>query len=115
MRDQYTTGQAGAVGPHSHAHDMTFNQIWNQVSKEIDLSDLTKELSLLRIQLKKEAAEAEHDAAIGEIASAEVAAKEGDGPKAMEHLAKAGKWAFDIATKIGVAVAAAALKSALGL
>ena len=57
----------------------------------------------------------EHDAAVGEIASAQVAAKAGDGPKAMSHLAKAGKWALDVAKKIGTGLAVAALKASLGI
>lgn len=115
MGDKYTVGQAGAVGPGSHAHDMAFNQIWKQTGDAIDLSVLASELPELRSKLKEEATDAEHDAAIGEVASAEVAAKKGDGPAVMEHLAKAGKWAFEVATKIGVTVSAAALKTALGL
>jgi hypothetical protein len=42
-------------------------------------------------------------------------AKEGNGPKALEYLKMAGKWALDKASKIGLSVAAAALKAALGL
>ena len=35
--------------------------------------------------------------------------------KHLEYLAKAGKWAFDISTQIGVRVAAAALNESLGI
>ena len=115
MRDKYTAGQAGAIGPGAHAHDMTFNQIWNEAKEGIDLSILTRELAELRSKLKDEATEPEHDTSIGAIASAESSAKEGNGPKALEYLSKAGKWAFDKATKIGVPVATKALMVALGL
>jgi hypothetical protein len=116
MGDKYTVGQAGAVGPQSHAHDMNFNQLWQQGADEkIDLTTLATELSLLRSKLKEEATEPHQDAAVGAIASAEVAAKEGKGPEALEHLAKAGKWALGVAEKIGVGVATAALKEALGV
>jgi GTPase SAR1 family protein len=108
-------GQTGAVGPGAHAHDMAFNQIWNEIKDEIELSALTKELAELRSTLKEEATEPEHDMSIGAIASAERSAKEGKGPKALEYLSKAGTWAFDKATKISVPVATAALKAALGL
>lgn len=37
------------------------------------------------------------------------------GPQAFEYLAKAGKWALDVATKIGTPVAIAALQKALGM
>jgi hypothetical protein len=116
MGDKYiTSGQVGAVGPGAHAHDMNFTQVWNQASKDIDLPTLAQELSILRQQLRKEAQTPEEDMAIGALANAEVAAKSGDGPSTMEWLQKAGKWVFDIATKIGTSVAIAALKIALGL
>lgn len=115
MRDKYAAGQVGAQGPSAQAHSMTFNQLWNESGDQIDLSLLTKELAELRLKLKEKALEPEHDISIGAIASAESYAKEGNGPKTIEHLSKAGKWALDIATKIGVPVATEALKTALGL
>jgi hypothetical protein len=116
MGDKYiTSGQVGAVGPSSHAHDMSFTQMWNQTSKDIDLPTLAQELSILRQHLRTEAQTPEQDMAIGALANAEVAAKTGDGPMVLEWLTKAGKWAFDVATKIGTNVAIAALKVALGI
>lgn len=115
MGDKYNVGQAGAVGPNSHAHDMNFNQIWMQLDEEYDLEKLADELSILRLAMKEKSTQPDHDIAIGEVSYAENAAREGDGPKSLEHLKKAGSWAFDIATKIGVTVAATALKLSLGL
>jgi hypothetical protein len=113
MGDKYEVGQAGAVGPNAHAHDMTFQQIWSQ--SDIHLPTLAAELSQLRSAMRQEVNTPEHDIAIGQIAEAEAAAANGDGPKALEHLKKSGKWAFDVATKIGVGVATAALKTSLGI
>ena len=115
MGDKYEVGQAGIVGPNSQASNMIFNQVWSKVEKDVDLDKLADELELLRKQLKIEGTEPEHDEAIGAVASAQVAAKNGDGIKAMESLAKAGKWAFDVATKIGTGVAITALEVSLGL
>lgn len=116
MGDKYKIkGQTGAVGPGAAAHDMTFNQIWNQVSPEIDMRQLSDELSQLRQGMKKESETLEHDTAIGEIAAAEIATQANDGPKALEHLKKAGKWAFNVAENIGTTIAAEALKKAMGL
>lgn len=115
MGDKYTVGQAGAVGPNAHAHDMNFHQIWNNSKEKIDLSKLANELSLLREKMKEESAKPEHDISVGAVASAEVAAKDGDGPKVFESLAKAGQWALDVAVKIGVGLATQALKTALGI
>ncbi len=115
MSDMYTAGQIGAQGPKAHAYDLTFNQIWNQVSDRINLSKLAEELAELRLKLKKDATEPEHDISIGAIASAESSAKKGNGPETLELLSKAGKWALDVAIKIGIPVATEALKTALGL
>jgi len=72
-------------------------------------------LKELRNSLRKEASERDHYVALGEVASAEKAAKEGNGSKALEHLKEAGSWVWEVATKIGIGVATAAAKTALGL
>ena len=115
MGDRYEAGQAGAMGPKAHARDMSFQQLWQQHQGSIDLPQLAVELSQLRAELRKQATDAEHDQAIGELGAAEVAAKKGDGAKVMEHLAVAGKWTLETATKIGTAVAAAVIKHSMGL
>jgi len=113
--DTYNVGQAGAVGPNSHAHDIVFNQSGQQFSDNIDLAKLAQELSVLRGELKKNATTPEQDLAVGAVASAEIEAQKGNGQKVMEYLFQAGKWAFDTATKIGITLAAEALKQSLGL
>lgn len=115
MGDNYSAGQAGAMGPGAQASNMTFQQIWNQVQGSVDLQQLARELGQLQDALRTEAKEPEHEIAIGTIAAAEAAAKHGNGAKALEYLKKAGGWAFDIATKIGVEIAVAAMKSAAGI
>jgi hypothetical protein len=49
------------------------------------------------------------------ISDAAVDAKVGDRVGALGKLAAAGKWAVDVATKIGVSVAADAIKVVIGL
>ena len=115
MGDRFEAGQVGAQGPNAHAHDMTFNQVWNQTKGGIDLPALSNELKILREELQKSAKSAEEFAEIGIIASAEIEAQNGDGPKALSALAKTGKWALNVAEKIGVGVASAAIKTACGL
>jgi hypothetical protein len=100
---------------------MTFVQTWNQMAGDISLPELASELDTLRQHLRGTASDPEHDVAIAALAEAEIAAKEGDGPKALERLSAlrrvggAAKWAVGAATSIGTAVAAQALKTALGL
>jgi hypothetical protein len=44
------------------------------------------------------------------VGAAEKAASQGDGPTVLQHLKTAGKWTLGVAEKIGVAVAAEAIK-----
>lgn len=114
--DKYNIqGQTGTVGPGAHAHDLNINQLWNKYSSEIDLKQLAGDLSNLRDSLIKKADEPEHYRAIAEVSEAEDASQANDGPKALEHLKKAGKWAFSVAENIGTTIAAEALKKAMGL
>ena len=116
MGDQYNVhGQAGAVGPNAHAHDMTFNQVWNQLESRMDLGKLADDLGRLREAMDREAVEPGHRLAAGAVAAAEQSAREKDGPKVMEYLKTAGKWAWSMAEKIGANLAQEALKGALGL
>lgn len=94
---------------------MIFSQTWMGLQESLDLSALAQELEALRSHLRSAPASAENDAAIGAIASAETEARRGDGPMVLEYLSKAGKWVLGAAKDIGAEVAAAALKSALGL
>jgi hypothetical protein len=116
MGDKYITkGQVGAVGSMAHAHDINFNQIWDQSEKKLDLKALATELNQLREHLRKNVTLPEHDVAIGAIANAEVSASQGNGADTISWLSKTGEWSLDAATKIGVGVATAALKMSLGI
>jgi hypothetical protein len=97
-----------------HTHT-TFNQIWQQSEGQFDLVVLNTELEKLRKSLQSEASTPEHYLEIGAIATAEIESKNGNGPKALQALSKVGKWSLDVAEKIGVGVAIAALKMALGI
>jgi hypothetical protein len=114
MGDIYNAGQAGAMGPGAHAHDITFQQLWNSASKDLDLSQLASELRALSPRLTEAATAPEHKIAIGNVEAAADAADAGDGPKALQYLKTAGQWTFDTATKIGIGLSIAAAKSYLG-
>ena len=103
------------MGPNATASHMTFQQIWNESQGNINLGSLLQELPVLRGAMRKEAGEPAHDKAVAAVAQAEEAANNNDGPGVMEHLQNAGKWAWDMATKLGLNVATEALKKALGL
>ncbi|MEM1044349.1 MAG: hypothetical protein AAF845_01830 [Bacteroidota bacterium] len=78
-----------------------------------DMEALIEDLALLRAAMKQEATSVEHDVAVGSVAAAEAAAREGDSKGVRKHLKAAGKWALDAATKIGVSAATEAIKASL--
>lgn len=114
--DEFNVERAGIVG--HGAHVVNFAQTWNDWTRGSDSPNLValgEELSKLRQQLKVVAQTPEEDVATGAVARAEVAAKAGDGPGVLGALAAAGKWALQTAEKVGLIVAAAAIKKALGV
>lgn len=115
LGDRYTIGQAGAVGPDSLAIGQHYAQIWESNSKEINLADLVQELALLRSSLHEFAKSVDDDLALSDLARAEIAAKQQDGPRVMAHLAQAGIWALQVAKDIGAEVAAKAISKAMGM
>lgn len=108
--NSYKAEQVGAMGPNSHAHDMTFTQVRTQLPSSIDLQRLANELSKLRQQMKREADDPEQDIAISDIAKAEQAARVGDNSRVIEHLKSVGDWTLEIASKIGASLVVDVIK-----
>lgn len=108
-------GQFGVSVVGDGASASNFTQVWGANALRIDLAALASELADLKVHLVAEAREPSHFAAIAEVASAEQAAIEGKGEVALERIKAAGTWVWDVATKIGIGVASAAAKQALGL
>lgn len=113
--DVFKTGQAGAVGPNAKAENMHFIQVLLSGIDGHDLGELAGELETLRGSLLTEAKSAEQVAAVADVAAAEEAAKKGDAKGVLARLKSAGRWAFDVATKIGTTVAAKAIEKSIGL
>ena len=100
--DEYIiNGQARAVGPNTHAHDITFNPIWGKLSEEVDLKALSQELSALRAQLKKAVTEPAQDTDIGCVAAAETEAEKGNGEKSLNCCQKRGNGSWTLRLKSG--------------
>lgn len=115
MNDHYEIGQAGVAGPGAAAYGQQLHQTWNQQASHIDLNALAEELSKVRGTARAHASGApEDDVALAELANAEVAARQGDERKALQHLKRAGEWALHIAADIGVPVAVKAIETAIG-
>ena len=80
------------------------------------LDDIAHELATLRRALREEnIPDLEQDADIGAIASAEKAARAGDSNGMLDHLKPVGNWVLDTASKIGIELTVAVIKSALNL
>jgi hypothetical protein len=119
MGDQINVGAAHVVmGTNAKAGDITTSgAVSIQHFSQTDLAQIAEELALLRKSLRKEnsADEVDRDSDIGAVATAEKAARAGDATTMLQHLKMVGAWVFDVATKIGVNLATAALKQAADL
>lgn len=112
--DTYTGRNVGAMGPHVTANNTTFID-YGSMASGLDLAVLADELCRLKDDMKKVANDTKELEAVVAISAAEDAARKGDGSTAMAKLKAAGGWAWDTATKIGVPVAAEAIKKAIAL
>jgi hypothetical protein len=108
-------GQAGAMGRHSTGTITNYGQVWQQMKSTVDLDKLAAELVELRAALRQKAQTVEEDKAVAVVAEAESEARKGNGPGALEKLARAGSWVLGVAKDIGVSLAAEALKKSLGM
>ena len=115
MRDNYQAGQAGAMGPNAKAENMNFVQILREAIGEHSLGELAADLEKLRAAMFAESKTTDQDEAVAAVAQAEDAAKKGDAKSVFGFLRKAGRWAFDVATKIGTSVASKAIEKSIGM
>jgi hypothetical protein len=73
------------------------------------LDKLAQEFAAIRIELAERANSPEHYIAMGSLAEAEVAARDGDPQRVWQHLAKVGGWVLDTAKDIGKSLAVEAI------
>jgi hypothetical protein len=107
------SGPAGAIGPNSQVERMVVSEVWNEISSSVELDDLASQLRLLHSRLSMlELTAGERDGLL-ELARAAGAAKDGDGPGALAHLARAGRWVLRAAREVGVDVAAGVIQELL--
>jgi hypothetical protein len=105
-------GQIGQIGDRATAEGFLFSQ-GNPTSQEIQV--LLPELKRLLAAVKELPNDENTTIASSSLELAVAAAEAGNGWDVVKALRSAGKWTFDFATKIGVAVAAEAVKKSLGL
>ena len=103
------------VGPHAIVEQSNLT-VSTHESAPLDLSKLALELAEVRKRMRAVPdTSAEHDAAMGQIALAETAAKQGNKESVWKHLKQAGQVALDFAAKVGEGLAVEALKSSMGI
>ena len=113
--DRYSAEQVGVMGPAAHAENISFTQRWEELGDSVDIQALAEQLADLQGRLKVDANEPEEYEAIADVGRAEAAARRGDGPGALRHLAAAGRLVLDVGAKIGAELAVAASKAGLGI
>ena len=79
----------------------------------LDLKTLAGELTQLRVAMRAEAQEVEHDEAVAAVGKAQKAAETGEAETVMENLKAAGKWALGFAEKLTLGVATKAIEQAI--
>jgi hypothetical protein len=76
---------------------------------------ILQDLRDLHDEMQGRAVTADEDLAVVAVSRAIDSAQAGDSRRMAEYLQRAGRWALDIATALGTEVAAAAIRSALGM
>jgi hypothetical protein len=112
MRDSFHVGQAGAVGPGAKASNPVLHQVVNLA--DVNLESLAKELRDLADHLRKEVKTPEDHETLGTVVAAQMAAEQGDGPKATAYLARILPAVWDTCGKLGIGVAIRAIAQTLG-
>jgi len=115
MNNTFNNTQIGIVGDGAKIDNLTFNQQSNTLPENTDYLALANELKKLTDYLSGEATTEAQKTEVATISNAQIAAAKNDGRGVVHYLKEGGKWAFDTAVKIGVTVAAAAIKEQAGI
>jgi len=115
VSQKFVINQPGVVVAGGEATNFTVNQSLSGAT-DLDLNKLATELAVLVASLRDNPNDGEtREPAIRAVAAAHREAEKGNGAGVLENLSKAGEWVLNVATKIGVPVAAEAIKRSLGL
>jgi hypothetical protein len=106
----------GIQGPNARVRRMSQRTVRHEESDDgVDLRNLIAELDKLRTELAQTADTAGKSRAVAEVHDAKEAAERSDKGAIERHLLNAGHWALDAAMRVGLPIAEAALKQALGI
>jgi hypothetical protein len=113
--DKYIGTNVGAMGPHSQATNVVFDQRRGATVSDVDLKAVVAEIARLRPELRKRAVEPEHDDAVAAAGRAEAAASKGDATGALTYLRAAGSWVGTVAAELGCSVVAKLIEGQIGI
>lgn len=82
-----------------------------QLVVSVDFSTLATELGNILRSVRLDSDLREHEDELTAVRQAEIAAQDGNGSRALEWLARTGKWTLSVATMIGANVAAGVIRS----
>jgi hypothetical protein len=113
-------GQAASIGSDNTVSDIHMTQAYaDNALSGIDMHALAQQLDMLTERLKETAVKSEEYVSLAEVSQAADAAKKQDKAGTLAHLKaageKAGTWLLNVAQDIGVPLAIAAAKAALGI
>jgi hypothetical protein len=106
----YNVQQAAAVGRNAQANNTQMTQS-NNSQEENDRENLLDSLVKLREEMLRQASSLDETLEVAKVAEAEKAIKDGNLSKGKVILSTVGKWTYDIATKLGVAIVVEMLKN----
>lgn len=115
MGDQYNAKMVGAQGKNAGSNAI-ITQYYNENDWEgIDINGMLMDLDAIKKYIKSNYSDEEYDIVVGDITSASRALKTNNKEEASSMLKKCGHFIYDIAKKIGCAVAVRYLSGILGM
>ncbi|WP_162683472.1 hypothetical protein [Rhodobacteraceae bacterium DSL-40] len=114
-KETHFHGPVGVAGDGTTASNFSVNQDNRKIVLGQDKEELMRELDQLKLSLASEIDRPESVEAIRNLNEASKAIEAEQEGQATSYLKSAGKWALDKAEKIGVSVAAAAIRHSLGI
>jgi len=102
-----------AMGGDINATQMIFVNTWNQLKDSIDIDKLKYELQELTKELINQAKTDQELETASQVSIALTELNKANGSGMLQYLKKAGKWAADVAQKVGTDIAAKVIAEAL--
>jgi NTP pyrophosphatase (non-canonical NTP hydrolase) len=113
--DKHVSGDSITQSSGHQTVKAKFEDLSQDIEPNIDMKQLSQELSQLRARIEESAEDPERNNAREQVSIAEEAARQGNGSKVLSALNAAGKMAKDLAVGIGSGLAVEVIKKANGM